>query len=116
LYFIDKGNSTYLEDKEIFSSVMQSKDFTIENIPVEKLNGPQPLVNIAGVEWITNLDYALSIAYAIMDDTTNGWLGHFIVVVFVEQLEMIGLLFFYRKTYGQKIPVQTDKVIESSES
>ena len=108
LYFIEKGDTVYFEDKQVFASVMLSKDFTIEDIPLEKLGGPQPLVNIAGLEWITNLDYALSIAYSIMDDTTDGWLSHFIVVVFVEQLEMVGLLFFYRKTYSQKIPVQTE--------
>jgi len=107
LYFIDKGNTIYFEDKEIFSSVMSSNEFTIENIPVEKLNGPQPLLNIAGIQWITNFDYALSIAYAIMDDTTDGWLSHFIVVVFVEQLEMIGLLCFYRNTFKHKISVET---------
>jgi len=107
LYFIDKGNTVYFEDKEIFSSVMSSNEFSIKNIPVEKLNGPQPLVNIAGIQWILNFDYALSIAYAIMDDTADGWLSHFIVVVFVEQLEMIGLLCFYRNTFRHKISVET---------
>jgi len=107
LYFIDKGNTVYFEDKEIFSSVMSSNDFSIEDIPVEKLDGPQPLLNIIDVQWIINFDYAISIAYAIMDDTTDGWLSHFIVVVFVEQLEMIGLLCFYRNTFRQKISVET---------
>jgi len=107
LYLIDKGNTVYFEDKEIFSSVMLSNDFSIEDIPVEKLNGPQPLLNIVNIQWITNFDYAVSIAYAIIDDTTDGWLSHFIVVVFVEQLEMIGLLCFYRNTFRQKISVET---------
>ena len=107
MYFIDKGNTVYFEDKEIFSSVMSSNDFSIEDIPVEKLDGPQPLLNIIDVQWIINFDYAISIAYAIMDDTTDGWLSHFIVVVFVEQLEMIGLLCFYRNTFRQKISVET---------
>ena len=107
LYFIDKGNTVYFEDKEIFSSVMSSNDFSIDDMPVEKLNGPQPLSNIVNIQWITNFDYAISIAYAIMDDTTDGWLGHFIVVIFVEQLEMIGLLCFYRNTFRQKISVET---------
>jgi len=107
LYFIDKGNTVYFEDKEIFSSVMSSNEFSIKNIPVEKLIGPQPLLNIAGIQWIANFDYALSIAYTIMDDTTDGWLSHFIVVVFVEQLEMIGLLCFYRNTFRHKISVET---------
>jgi len=107
LYFIDKGNTVYFEDKEIFSSVMSSNDFSIEDVPVEKLDGPQPLLNIIDIQWIINFDYAISIAYAIMDDTTDGWLSHFIVVVFVEQLEMIGLLCFYRNTFRQKISVET---------
>ncbi len=107
LYFIDKGNTVYFDDKEIFSSVISSNDFSIEDIPVEKLDGPQPLLNIIDVQWIINFDYAISIAYAIMDDTTDGWLSHFIVVVFVEQLEMIGLLCFYRNTFRQKISVET---------
>ena len=107
LYFIDKGNTVYFEDKEIFSSVMSSNDFSIDDMPVEKLNGPQPLLNIVDIQLITNFDYAISIAYAIMDDTTDGWLSHFIVVVFVEQLEMIGLLCFYRNTFRQKISVES---------
>jgi len=107
LYFIDKGNTVYFDDKEIFYSIMLSNDFSIEDMPVEKLDGPQPLLNIVDIQLITNFDYAISIAYAIMDDTTDGWLGHFIVVVFVEQLEMIGLLCFYRNTFRQKISVET---------
>ena len=110
LYFMDKGASVYNEDKEVFYSVILSgKDFSINNIPIEELNGPVPGLGFEEVNWILKLDYALSIAFAIMNDSTEGWLSHFVVVIFVEQLEIMLMLVIYRKTYLRTVPINTEK-------
>ena len=103
LYFIDRGETVYFHDKEIFYSIISSgKEFNVENIPTEKLHGPEPFMG-QNLMWISSLDYGLSIAYALMDDASDGWLSHLIVVIFVEQLEVLGLLYFYRRTYRQVV-------------
>lgn len=104
LYFIDRGETTYFHDKEIFYSVItNSEDFKVEDIPVEKLLGPKPFLEADSLMWVSNLDYGLSIAYAVMNDASDEWLSHLIVVIFVEQLEVLGLLYFYRRTYRQVV-------------
>ena len=109
MYFMDKGNSTYVADKEIFQkALVEDKVIRLENIPKEELKGPEPLFGMSGLTYLTNLDYALSISFAIMDDTSDGWLGHLVVVIFVEQLELIGLIYLYRRTFKKEIPLQTN--------
>ena len=102
LYFIDRGDTVYFHDKEIFYSLISSgEEINAENIPVGELNGPELFLGADNLMWIASLDYGLSIAYAVMDEATDGWLSHIIVVIFVEQLEVLGLLYFYRRTYRQ---------------
>ena len=104
LYFIDRGDTVYFDDKEIFYTMISSgEEIKAENIPIEKLNGPEPFLGNDDLMWISSLDYGLSIAYALMDEAADGWLSHFIVVIFVEQLEVLGLLYFYRRTYKQVV-------------
>ena len=110
MYFMDKGNSTYFEDKEIFSqSLHENKVLKLENIPKEELKGPEASFGDSPtMKYLANMDYALSISFAIMDDTTDGWLGHLVVVIFVEQLELIGLVYLYRRTFKKQVPLQTN--------
>ena len=106
LYFIDRGETVYNHDMEIFYSlILTGQEFKVENIPVEKLNGPLQYPDIPGFMWVSSLDYGLSIAYAMMNQASEGWLSHLIVVIFVEQLEVLGLLYFYRRTYRQIVSV-----------
>lgn len=100
LLFIDRGNTLYLFDKEVFLEGLESEKFDPEKIPVEKLKGPnnELVGNIEEFLVLAKLDYAFSISLAIMNYYTDGWLSHFIVVIFVEQLELIGFLLIYRKT------------------
>lgn len=105
LYLIDRGDSVYLQDKEIFYSIIISEqEFKVENIPIEKLKGPEPFFGLDNLLWLSSFEYGLSIAYAVMNDATDGWLSHLIVVIFVEQLEVLGLLYFYRRTF-RLVPV-----------
>lgn len=102
LYFMDRGDTVFSHDKEVFYEAIVNKEkFTIEDIPKERLIGP--ISNgFTDMGFIGGLDYALSISFAIMNDVTGGWLSHLVIVIFVEQLEVIGLLFFYRFTYSEK--------------
>ena len=104
LYFIDRGETVYLHDKEIFFEIISTGEkFTVDDIPVNELHGPELFVGVDSLMWISSLDYGLSVAYAVMDEATDGWLSHLIVVIFVEQLEVLGLLYFYRRTYKQVV-------------
>lgn len=102
LYFMDRGDTVFSHDKEVFYEAIVNKEkFTMEDIPKERLIGP--ISNgFTDMGFIGGLDYALSISFAIMNDVTGGWLSHLVIVIFVEQLEVIGLLFFYRFTYSEK--------------
>lgn len=106
LYFIDRGETLYNHDMEVFYAlILTGEEFKVENIPIEKLNGPLNYADVPGFMWISSIDYGLSIAYAMMDKASEGWLSHLIVVIFVEQLEVLGLLYFYRRTYKQVVSV-----------
>ena len=47
-----------------------------------------------------------SIAYAVMNDMSDGWLEHIVMVMFVEQIELIGILFLYRNLFKPVTRVQ----------
>ena len=107
LFFIERGSTIFSEDKEIFLYAIQGKEsFSMEDIPIEKLNGPQDWKGFDSISqgWFSKIDYVLSISYGVLDDTTGGWLSHFVAIVFVEQLEVIGLLYFYRKSFKSEKP------------
>lgn len=103
LYFMDKGNTVYFHDKEIFyNALIANQNLFLETIPIEKLEGPNLLLGANELSFVSNVDYAMSIAFSIMNDSTEGWLSHLVVVIFVEQLEILGLIFFLRSTYRKK--------------
>lgn len=111
LFFIDRGNTIYEEDKEIFYlSIIGEKGYNIDEISTYNLNGPKILenTNYENLQSIVNADYVFSIAYAVMNDMSQDWISHFVIVMFIEQIELIGLLFFYRKTFKPVLNVQSN--------
>ncbi|HET6517702.1 MAG TPA: hypothetical protein VFG25_05735 [Nitrosopumilaceae archaeon] len=111
IFFMDRGNSVYYYDKEILFSTMQEyQQLTRDNIPIEKLLGPVPLTkNIDSLSWLSNVEYTLSVSLALMNDFSGGWMENLMFVVFVEQFEVIGILYFFRRRY--KPPKQTPDII-----
>lgn len=109
MFFIDRGNTLYSEDKEIFYlSIMKEEGYNLEDLSSYELIGPQ-LASYNGERnqnTISSIDYMFSIAYAVMNDMSEGWLEHVVVVMFVEQIELIGLLFFYRNVFKPVPKVQ----------
>ncbi len=111
LFFMDRGNTIYEEDKEIFYFVIiGEKNYNIDEISIYNLNGPKILKNTIyeNLQSIANLDYVFSIAYAVMNDMSQEWISHFVILMFIEQIELIGLLLFYRKTFKPVLKVQSN--------
>ncbi len=108
---MDRGNTFYEEDKEIFYfAIIGEKGYDIEEISTYNLNGPIILknTNYENLQSIANLDYVFSIAYAVMNDMSQEWISHFVIVMFFEQVELVGLLFYYRNTFKPVLKVQSN--------
>lgn len=113
IFLIDRGNSVYYNDKEILYDTLQNyHQLTRENIPIDKLVGPIPLVENEGFAWISNVEYTLSVSLALMNDVSNGLIGNLMFIVFIEQFEVLGILYFFRRKY--KAPVQMNAHIASA--
>ena len=101
IFFMDRGNSVYYYDKEIlFSTLQDYQQLTRDNIPIEHLLGPVPIAE--GLSWLANVEYTLSVSLALMNDFSGGWMENLMFVVFVEQFEVIGILYFFRRRYKQQ--------------
>ena len=99
LLFIDRGDTVYFEDKEVFFyAIMEERGYNINDLKSYDLIGPQ-LATQNGLHIFSSLDYMFSIAYAVMNDMSDGWLEHIVAVMFVEQIELIGLLVLYRNIF-----------------
>ncbi len=103
IFFMDRGNSVYYYDKEIlFTTLQDYQQLTRDNIPIEKLLGPVPLgENFDGFAWVSSAEYTLSVSLALMNDFTGGWMENLMFIVFVEQFEVLGILYFFRRRYKQ---------------
>ncbi len=98
ILLVEKGNTTYLADKQIIAQNFASMDRNI----VSQLEGPQTR-NIEGISQIQFLEYFLAISYAMINDATNGWLVNMHWIMFIEQIEILGLLWFYRRAFRPQI-------------
>lgn len=104
LYFIERGNTVFFEDKEIFYlAILNEQGYNVEDMSSYDLIGPKLIAytDSGNFQSIAKLDYMFSIAYAVMNDLSEDWLSHIVIIMFVEQIEVIGLLIFFRQTYKQ---------------
>jgi len=102
LFFIDRGNSVYFDDKEIFLfAIIEEGGYNINDLSSYDLIGPQLAAQngLKNFDTFSSLDYMFSIAYAVMNDMSEGWLEHIVIVMFIEQIELIGLLVLYRNIF-----------------
>ncbi len=108
IFLMDRGNSVYYDDKEILFLIFQNdQQLKLENFPIEQLEGPIPLAtNLEGLFWLSNFEYALSISLALMDDVSDGWIGNLIAIVFIEQLEVLGILYLFRRKYKTTVHIE----------
>ena len=52
----------------------------------------------------------MSAAIASIDQSLDGWLMHFYTVGFVEYLELLGILIFYKISFNRKLSVTTNQL------
>ena len=103
IFAIEQGNSTYAELK------MQTfKDFPVESREqiIEQAKELTPYDWFIGfittpVAFITAFPQ-MSAIIASIDERFDGWLLHFYTVGFVEYLELLGILIFYKITIKRK--------------
>jgi len=99
IYSINEGNSTFLEEKNLMVQQLKEKEITLQSMasdaptltPEKILRGFTTYVTF----WVENFK-EISIVNAITNDYTDGYILHFHTVFLVEQLEIIGILIFYR--------------------
>lgn len=96
ILLVERGNNAYLHDKQIIAENFAKKSFDKEALA--RLNGPQ-IQDIVGIAQIQYLEYFLSISYAMLNDSTNGWLVNMHLILLIEQIEAFGLLWFYRHSF-----------------
>ena len=101
LMFIDRGNTIYGEDAEIFFlAITEKQGHNLNDLSTYDLIGPQVAAGgLQNSNIISNIDYMFSIAYSVMNTMSDGWLEHLVVIMFVEQIELIGLLILYRSLF-----------------
>ena len=102
LFFIERGSTVFAEDKEIFfSAIVGEEDYDIKDLANYELIGPKLIAQYqtTNLQSLAKLDYMFSIAYSVMDEMSDGWLSHVVVVMFVEQIELIGMLVFFRNVF-----------------
>ncbi|WKT57378.1 hypothetical protein QVH35_08220 [Candidatus Nitrosotenuis chungbukensis] len=52
-----------------------------------------------GVSQIRYIAYVFSLSFAILNDMTGDWLASIHLILFMEQVEMVGLFWLYRKMF-----------------
>jgi len=99
LILIDRGYTVHQEDKKLFyQEIVENENYNIENLSRDDLNGPI-YVDGSVLQVFSVVEYGLSISYAIVNDITEDWMRHILIVMLVEQIEVIGLLYLYRRAY-----------------
>lgn len=97
ILLVDIGNTVYFEDKQIIAENFARNGFE-KSTPVE-LAGPRIYQGVFGLAQIQYLEYIFAISYAMLNDASEGLLVNVHLILFIEQIEVLGLLWFYRKAF-----------------
>lgn len=102
IFAIDQGHSIYDERKmndvsDYQNSKSQLFEFAKNMTPSDWIFGTL----MAPVGFVTAFPQ-MSLAMASIDQKLDGWLMHFYTVGFVEYLELLGILIFYRISFKRK--------------
>ncbi len=97
IVLVNHGNTIYRDDKEALFQDMFNEESVSSQL---KLNGPG--INdseFVGFSQIRYIAYVFSLSFAILNDLTGDWLASMHLILFMEQVEMVGLFWFYRKMF-----------------
>jgi len=105
IFAIEQGNSVYYDQKlqnnsnfPLDSVQAQIMEITKDWTPIDWANA----YLIGTLSFFTNFP-AMSAATASIDQETDGWLLHIYTVGFVEYIELLGILIFFRVSFWRKI-------------
>lgn len=102
IVLVDRGNALYQQDKEIIAENFANGSF--DKNTLTKLAGPQIQDHgIIGLAQMQYLEYIFAISYAMLNDSSDGWLVNLHLILFIEQIEALGLLWFYRQSFKPQI-------------
>lgn len=99
---IDQGNSVYSDLKLQNSKNLPSEAMILKQTEQWKADDWANGFIVAPFAFVTAFPQ-MSAAIASIDESTDGWLMHFYTVGFIEYVEILGILLFYRVAYKKKI-------------
>ncbi len=104
IFAIEQGNSTYVELKN--EILKENKDFSDAGqilAKAEKISFQEWINGFIGM--ILAIFFAfpqLAAVFAVLNDSSDGWVLHFYTVAFVEYMELFGILLLFRFTMVDK--------------
>lgn len=101
ILLVDRGNTIYYEDKLILSDAIVQKD--VDRVVLEGLSGPAIAHEVPLLAYFHYMEYTFSISYAMLNDATGGWLVNLHLIMFMEQVEILGLLWFFKRYFRPAI-------------
>lgn len=104
LVWIERGNTTYFDEKQIISQLV----FSHSDLNPSQAQDMNKILNVHKNDIFfifSRFDQIVSMTYAIMNDAMGGWLVNLDTMLLIEQFEVLGLVFFYRKLYVSPLHV-----------
>ena len=104
LVWIERGNTTYYDEKQIVSQLV----FSHSDLNPSQVQDMNKILNMHKNDILfvfSRFDQIASMTYAIMNDVMGGWLVNLDTILLIEQFEVLGLVFFYRKLYVSPLHV-----------
>lgn len=98
LVWIERGNTIYSDEKQIISQLIFSNS-NLSPLQIKNMNEILQTHQNDIFFGLSRFDQIVSMTYAIMNDTMGGWLVNLDTILLIEQFEVLGLIFFYRKLY-----------------
>ena len=103
LVWIERGNTIYSNEKQIISHLIFSNSGP-SFLQTKEMNKILQTHDNDIFFGFSRFDQVISMTYAIMNDMMGGWLVNLDFILLIEQFEVLGLVFFYRKVYSQYLP------------
>ncbi len=108
IFAIEQGNSTYVELKN--EILKENEDFSDAGqilAKAEKISFQEWINGFIGMIWAIFFAFPqLAAVFAVLNDSSDGWILHFYTVAFVEYMELFGILLLFRFTMvGKKATI-----------
>jgi hypothetical protein len=104
LVWIERGDTIYSDEKQIVSQLV----FSHSDLNPSQVQNMNKILNAHKNNiffGFSRFDQIVSMTYAIMNDAMGGWLVNLNTILLIEQFEVLGLVFFYRKLYASPLHV-----------